>query len=132
MKVLVINTGSSSVKYQLFDMDNRSVMASGLLERIGDEKASLAQTNFPDTEKEKKIREERPIPDHESGLMWAMEFLIGDVIADLSEIDSTGLTPGSICCPVGSDSLVRLRASLLHGPWMMAISSLLGIPDKFL
>jgi acetate kinase len=35
MKVLVVNSGSSSIKYQLFDMTNESVLAKGLVERIG-------------------------------------------------------------------------------------------------
>ena len=35
MKVLVINSGSSSIKYQLFDMTDESVLAKGLVERIG-------------------------------------------------------------------------------------------------
>ena len=35
MKILVINTGSSSIKYQLFDMENETVMAKGLCDRIG-------------------------------------------------------------------------------------------------
>ena len=35
MKILVINAGSSSLKYQLFDMDNESIIAKGLCERIG-------------------------------------------------------------------------------------------------
>ena len=35
MKILVINAGSSSLKYQMIDMDNESVIAKGLVERIG-------------------------------------------------------------------------------------------------
>ncbi|HIQ83997.1 MAG TPA: hypothetical protein IAA52_12980, partial [Candidatus Pullichristensenella stercorigallinarum] len=35
MKILVINAGSSSLKYQLIDMDNESIIAKGLVERIG-------------------------------------------------------------------------------------------------
>ena len=41
MKVLVINTGSSSIKYQLFDMSDAAVLAAGLLERIGESASSL-------------------------------------------------------------------------------------------
>jgi len=39
MKILVINTGSSSIKYKLFDMDTRAILASGVVERIGEEGA---------------------------------------------------------------------------------------------
>jgi acetate kinase len=41
MKVLVINSGSSSIKYQLFDMSNKSVLAKGLLEQIGEPQSKL-------------------------------------------------------------------------------------------
>jgi acetate kinase len=40
-KVLVLNTGSSSIKYQLFEMDDRTVLASGLLERVGEDASRL-------------------------------------------------------------------------------------------
>jgi acetate kinase len=40
-KVLVLNTGSSSIKYQLFEMEDRTVLASGLLERVGEEASRL-------------------------------------------------------------------------------------------
>ena len=51
MKILVINCGSSSLKYQLIDMDNESVVAKGLCERIGIEGSKLtfsrqARTNM--------------------------------------------------------------------------------------
>ena len=41
MKILVLNCGSSSLKYQLIDMENESVMAKGLCERIGIEGSKL-------------------------------------------------------------------------------------------
>ena len=41
MKILVINAGSSSLKYQLIDMDNESIIAKGLVERIGIEGGKL-------------------------------------------------------------------------------------------
>ena len=46
MKVFVVNCGSSSIKYQLFDMSNESVLAKGLLERVG---SSDARSSAPDT-----------------------------------------------------------------------------------
>lgn len=46
VKVLVINAGSSSLKYQLFDMENASVMAGGIVERIGDKRATLTHKIF--------------------------------------------------------------------------------------
>ena len=44
MKILVINTGSSSIKYELFDMGQSRVLASGLLEKLGEETLDLART----------------------------------------------------------------------------------------
>ena len=49
MKILVINAGSSSVKYQLFDMTNEKVMAKGLCDRIG-----ITGGNFKHTVPEKR------------------------------------------------------------------------------
>ncbi|MDU5504741.1 MAG: acetate kinase, partial [Anaerococcus vaginalis] len=43
MKILVINCGSSSLKYQLFDMDNEEVLVKGLVERIGIDGSRLKQ-----------------------------------------------------------------------------------------
>ena len=43
MKILIINAGSSSLKYQLIDMDHESIIAKGLVERIGIENGKLTQ-----------------------------------------------------------------------------------------
>ena len=48
MKVLVINCGSSSLKYQLFNMENEEVMVKGLVERIGIEGSKLIQEKGDD------------------------------------------------------------------------------------
>ena len=48
MKILVINCGSSSLKYQLFNMENEEVMVKGLVERIGIEGSRLVQKNNGD------------------------------------------------------------------------------------
>ena len=45
MKILVINAGSSSIKYQLIDMDDESVIAKGLAERIGIEGSNVKQSS---------------------------------------------------------------------------------------
>ena len=60
MKILVVNCGSSSLKYQLIDMDNESVIAKGLCERIGIEGSKL--THQP-AGKDKFVVE-NPMPDH--------------------------------------------------------------------
>lgn len=68
MKILVLNSGSSSIKYKLFDMKDRSSLASGLLERIGEETSILThQARKEDGERE-EIREEGRVADHRVGI----------------------------------------------------------------
>jgi acetate kinase len=64
MKILVINCGSSSIKYQLFDMTDESVLASGIVEKIGTESAIIKHKT---TGKEEKVLISE-ILDHRSGL----------------------------------------------------------------
>ncbi len=93
MKILVINCGSSSFKYQLLDMDTRSVMCSGLVERIGAAMGSLTHKKAPGTDAEQKFTEEQPFPDHTAGMTRVMALLTDKnlgVIADLSEISACG------------------------------------------
>ena len=58
MKILVLNCGSSSIKYKLFDMDNKSVVAQGGVEKIGLPDAFL-QVKLPNGE---KVKIEKPMP----------------------------------------------------------------------
>ena len=66
MKVLVLNAGSSSIKYELFDMSAREGLASGLVERIGEKHGRLRhhQRNGPETLREGAIT------DHREGFAW--------------------------------------------------------------
>ena len=68
MKILVINAGSSSCKYQLFNMDDQSVLCSGVVERIGQPMGKLSHKIAPGTDKEEKIVVERPFPTHVEGM----------------------------------------------------------------
>ena len=68
MKILVINAGSSSLKYQLIDMDNEQVMAKGLCERIGIEGSNLQHTNVA---KNEKTKIEKPMKDHGDAIQMA-------------------------------------------------------------
>ncbi len=61
--VLVVNSGSSSIKYQLVDVEAEEAIASGIIERIGQESSSVSHTG-PDG----KTTLEQPIPDHEAGM----------------------------------------------------------------
>ena len=88
MKILVLNSGSSSLKYQLIDMDNEEVLASGYYERIGSDKSFL--THKVNGE---KIKLENPVQDHSEALKYVMEQLMNaeyGVIKSLDEIDSIG------------------------------------------
>jgi len=89
MKILVLNCGSSSLKYQLFDMENESVMAKGLVEKIGIEGSVL--THQPAGQDKVKI--ETAIPDHSVAIELVINALLDKehgVIKDMKEIDAVG------------------------------------------
>jgi acetate kinase len=93
MKILVINCGSSSLKYQLLDMTTATALASGLIERIGEPQGLLTHKNHPDTDGETQIEREEPIADHEAGLRLAQELLADPrtgVVADAADIQAVG------------------------------------------
>lgn len=93
MKVLVINSGSSSIKYQLLDTDTEAVMVSGLVERIGEEKGDLKAKAYPGADNETVTEIEQPIPDHTTGMRLAIDLLTDPekgVLADKSEIAAIG------------------------------------------
>lgn len=89
MKILVLNCGSSSIKYQLVDMaNNAEVMAKGLLERIG-----LEMGEFTHKYHGEKHYEQLPIPDHTAGIKIVLNALIDPkmgVIKDFKEIGAVG------------------------------------------
>lgn len=89
MKILVLNCGSSSIKYKLYDMDDNSVLAAGGAERVGLDGAFVKVT-LPNGEK-REIRHD--IPEHTEGVKFIFGLLtdpeIG-AIKDLSEIDAVG------------------------------------------
>ena len=88
MKVLVINAGSSSLKYQLLDPDTKEVLAKGLCERIG------IDGHIKHTPTGKDVYDaDRYMPDHEAAIKLVMEVLTHNyygVIKDMSEIDAVG------------------------------------------
>jgi acetate kinase len=90
MKVLVLNCGSSSIKYQLFNMaDEADVLAKGLLERVGMDNSILShQSKGKD-----KIKTVQPIADHTEGINLILETLMNPkygVIKDKHEINVVG------------------------------------------
>jgi len=93
MKVLVINSGSSSIKYQLLDTDTEGVLVSGLVERIGEAKGDLKNKAYPDSDKEVVTKLNQPIPDHSTGMRLVIDLITDPekgVIADKGEIDAIG------------------------------------------
>jgi len=93
MNILVINCGSSSLKYQLFDMTTATALAAGLIERIGEPQGLLTHKNHPDTDGETQIVREEPIADHEAGLRLAQELLADPqtgVVTDAADIQAVG------------------------------------------
>lgn len=89
MNVLVINAGSSSLKYQLFNMDNKEVLAKGLCERIGID-GRLTHTN---PNKSEKYKADIPMKDHADAIRAVINILTDKewgVIDSMSEIDAVG------------------------------------------
>jgi acetate kinase len=68
MNILVINTGSSSLKYQLFDMGNQAALAGGVVERIGEAQGVLTHKDFS-RGKEVKTKQEQPIRNHQEAML---------------------------------------------------------------
>ena len=90
MKILVLNCGSSSIKYQLIDMDNNAtLLAKGLLERIGLEMGEFTHKPVG----KDKYYVQQPIPDHKAGIKMVLDALVDEkigVIASLTEINACG------------------------------------------
>lgn len=89
MKVLVINAGSSSLKYQLLDMDTETLLAKGLAERIGIEGSSVTHEPVG----KDKVKFERPMDTHKEALDIILKALVDPihgVISSLDEIDAVG------------------------------------------
>ena len=88
MKVLVVNCGSSSLKYQLIDMNGEKLLAKGNFERIGEKEAFVTHKVGGE-----KYVTKKPTMNHEEALQIVLEQLVHDeygVIKDLSEIDAVG------------------------------------------
>ncbi|MFR4807956.1 MAG: acetate/propionate family kinase [Peptostreptococcus anaerobius] len=96
MKVLVLNCGSSSLKYQLVDMDNEAVLCKGLVERIGIEGSILKHEK--DGMEGKHIVEE-PMKDHKDAIGHVLSAVADSkvgAVKEMSEIDAVGhrIVPG--------------------------------------
>ena len=89
MNILVINCGSSSLKYQLIDMTNETVTAKGLCERIGIEGSNLVHQPAGMG----KLRFEKPMPDHKVAIQMVLDALVDPehgVVKSVDEISAVG------------------------------------------
>ena len=124
MKILVVNAGSSSLKYQLFDMENGNVLAKGLCERIGID--GVITHKRPGKE---NYKSEASLGDHKAAIELVLKLLCDSelgVISDISEIGAVGhrvahggekLRGSSV---IGEEELSYLESIVeinpLHGP----------------
>lgn len=89
MKILVLNCGSSSIKYKLFEMENKEVIAQGGIEKIG-MKGSFLKFTLPDGQ---KVMLEGEILEHRAGIEYILGVLLSEkygCIQSLDEIDAVG------------------------------------------
>ena len=89
MKVLVINCGSSSLKFQLINADDEVLIAKGLCDRIGIEGSQISFTVIGHD----KITRETPMPDHKAAIDLVLKALVNPeyhALHSLSEIGAVG------------------------------------------
>ena len=88
MKILVLNCGSSSLKYQLIDMDGEKVLAKGLVERIGIEGSRIKhmKTGLD------AVTREVPFPDHSAAIKYVLDILVDPELGVLKSLDELGAT----------------------------------------
>jgi len=87
MKVLVLNCGSSSLKYQLLDMENENLLAKGLCERIGIDGRLAHQAG------DKEYKADLPMPDHTAAVRFVLDALLDKghgVIKSIDEVQAAG------------------------------------------
>ena len=89
MKILVLNCGSSSIKYKLFEMKSQKVIAQGGIEKIG-MKGSFLKLTLPN---DQKVMLEGEILEHRAGIEYVLGVLLSEkygCIKSLSEIEAVG------------------------------------------
>ena len=129
MKILVLNCGSSSIKYKLYNMDDESVLAQGGVERIGLDEAFLKLT-LPNGEKKTLMHD---MPDHKEGVNFVFQTLLNPeygAIKSLDEINAVGHRVGHggekfsksvLITPEVKDAIREFAAlAPLHNPVNMA------------
>ena len=131
MKILVINAGSSSLKYQLMDPDSGDVFAKGLCERIGID----GRLNHKAPAKDVKVVRDIPMPTHAEAITAVLDILmdpVNGVLSSVDEIDAVGhrvVHGGSKfagSCLIDEACLEAVRACIPLGP-LHNPANLLGI-----
>ncbi|HSW64800.1 MAG TPA: acetate kinase [Dissulfurispiraceae bacterium] len=91
MKVLVLNAGSSSIKYQIFNMEDSLVLTSGLLEQIGEVSSRLKYKWLDADGEQQEAVQEGSVADHSEGLKLILDLTLKlGVITDLRELSGIG------------------------------------------
>ncbi len=83
MKIIVLNCGSSSIKYQLFNMPQNEVLAKGLVDKIGLKGAAIKHERGDG----KKLKVEGEILDHQSGIEYLLGILIDKEYGSLNNLE---------------------------------------------
>ena len=131
MKILVINAGSSSLKYQLMDPDSGDVFAKGLCERIGID----GRLTHKAPAKDVKLVREIPMPTHAEAITAVLDILVdpvNGVVSSVDEIDAVGhrVVHGGMkfaeSCLIDEACLEAVRACIPLGP-LHNPANLLGI-----
>ena len=125
MKILVLNCGSSSIKYKLFNMDTRAVMVSGGVEKIG-LPDSFLQIKLANGE---KVKIEQSIPEHTVGIQLILNSLVDEkigCISSLQEVEAVGhrvvhggekFNKSVLITPEVKDMIVKcIELAPLHNP----------------
>jgi len=89
MKILVINSGSSSIKYQLFDMAAKTVLASGVLEQIGEAESRLTHHTCNTEGQKEEIVKTEPVANHREGFR-----LIETILSESGAVQDTSALSG--------------------------------------
>ena len=130
MKILVVNAGSSSLKYQLIEMDTETVLAKGVCERIGQKSSDLVHKG-----KGEEIKVSCSMPTHSEAIKMVLDALVDKdhgVISDMKEIAAVGhrvLHGGVIfkeSAPVTDETLKLIESNVDLGPLHMP-ANIMGI-----
>jgi acetate kinase len=91
VKILVLNSGSSSLKFQLFDLPDLTVPASGLIEQIGDEQSHVRLTYFDSAGTEQTLKQTMPVAEHRQAIMVMADLLReSGAMTDIQELAGIG------------------------------------------